>query len=79
VTAHPHPLITKQCYFPPPSLPGQRLLTLTGHTKFVTSVVICPDGGRIATASDDKTAAMWDLCYGCAACPSSAVGASAVT
>jgi WD40 repeat protein len=35
---------------------GQLLATLQGHTKCVLSAEFSPDGQRIVTASDDKTA-----------------------
>ena len=35
-------------------------LTLTGHTKGVNSAAPFPDGRRLVTASDDKTAKVWD-------------------
>jgi serine/threonine-protein kinase len=36
------------------------LLTLKGHTKGVNSAWFSPDGSRIVTGSDDKTARVWD-------------------
>src|SRR5205823_4426265 len=36
------------------------LFTLKGHTSGVTSVCFSPDGKGLATASDDKTAKVWD-------------------
>jgi WD40 repeat protein/tetratricopeptide (TPR) repeat protein len=36
------------------------LLTLKGHTDYVTSASFSPDGTRIVTASGDKTARVWD-------------------
>jgi hypothetical protein len=36
------------------------LLTLKGHTGYVTSVSFSPDGSRIVTGSDDTTARVWD-------------------
>jgi WD40 repeat protein len=35
---------------------GQELLTLTGHGAGVNAVDFSPDGRRLATASNDKTA-----------------------
>jgi WD40 repeat protein len=37
------------------------LLTLSGHIRQVNSVAWSPDGKQIATASDDKTAKVWDV------------------
>jgi WD40 repeat protein len=36
------------------------LFTLYGHTGAVNSVAFSPDGTRIATGSDDRTARVWD-------------------
>jgi WD40 repeat protein len=36
------------------------LLTLQGHTGPVYSVCFSPDGTRLATASEDQTAKVWD-------------------
>jgi WD40 repeat protein len=38
---------------------GGCLRTLTGHTSEVTGVAFSPDG-LLATASNDKTARLWD-------------------
>jgi WD40 repeat protein len=35
-----------------------------GHEDTVTSVAFSPDGQRLATGSDDKTARVWDLATG---------------
>ena len=34
---------------------------LTGHTKWVNSVVISPDGKWVASGSDDPTVKIWDI------------------
>ena len=39
-------------------------LTLAGHSNTVNSAVWSPDGSRILTASDDKTARVWDPASG---------------
>jgi hypothetical protein len=38
---------------------GKELLTLSGHCDPVQSVAWSPDGRRLATASDDRTATLW--------------------
>src|ERR1035438_8265012 len=38
--------------------------TLMGHTREVTSVAFSPDGKRIVTGSEDKTAKVWDAATG---------------
>jgi WD40 repeat protein len=40
------------------------LLTLRGHTSFVSCVQFSPDGKQLATSSWDKTAALWDAATG---------------
>jgi WD40 repeat protein len=40
------------------------LLTLRGHTGRVLCVRYSPDGKRLATASEDRTAALWDAAAG---------------
>jgi WD40 repeat protein len=40
---------------------GKEIATLRGHEGEVLSADFSPDGGRIVTASTDKTARIWDL------------------
>jgi WD40 repeat protein len=35
-------------------------MTLRGHSNFVDGVVFSPDGERLATASGDQAAKVWD-------------------
>jgi transcriptional regulator with XRE-family HTH domain/energy-coupling factor transporter ATP-binding protein EcfA2 len=43
---------------------AKELLTLRGHTDWVSGVAFSPDGTRLATASDDRTAKVWDAATG---------------
>lgn len=43
---------------------GRKLLTLIGHTFWVSSIAFSPDGSRIATSSFDGTAILWDAATG---------------
>lgn len=40
---------------------GEKLATLTGHTKRVSAIAIRADGRRALTGSDDATVLVWDL------------------
>jgi len=42
-------------------LTGEVLYTLSGHTSGISGVAISPDGTRLATASWDGTARVWDI------------------
>jgi WD40 repeat protein len=48
---------------PPEALP-KPLFTLRGHSAAVLGVKFSPDGKRLATASSDKTAGIWDALTG---------------
>jgi len=43
---------------------GERLTTLTGHTGKVQDVTFSRDGSKVATASEDGTARVWDPATG---------------
>ena len=38
---------------------GQEILTLKGHSGWVTSVSFSPDGKRIVSGSEDQTLRVW--------------------
>lgn len=43
---------------------GKELLALTGHTNFISSVTVSPDGKSVLSASFDGTVRLWDLATG---------------
>lgn len=49
--------------------PGDVRLTLRGHSHEVMQVAWSPDGTRLATASKDKTALVWNALSGAALFP----------
>jgi WD40 repeat protein len=40
---------------------GVTLLTLEGHTSFINTLVITPDGQHAVSGSDDRTVRVWNL------------------
>lgn len=43
---------------------GQEIIALRGHEDWVQSASFSPDGARIVTASNDRTARLWDATTG---------------
>jgi WD40 repeat protein/tRNA A-37 threonylcarbamoyl transferase component Bud32 len=58
------PSITQLSSSPTPSPTWVCTQTLAGHTSWVRSVVIHPDGKTVASGSGDRTIKIWDLATG---------------
>ena len=43
---------------------GNETLTLKGHDGAVSAIAWSPDGKRVLTGSEDRTARLWDLATG---------------
>ena len=43
---------------------GRELRSFTGHTNWVNSVAISPDGRTALSGSDDRTLKLWDIAVG---------------
>ncbi|MFI6209168.1 NB-ARC domain-containing protein, partial [Streptomyces sp. NPDC051041] len=75
ITARQHdpaqrPCLTNQ--WPLPDAPSPALHRTLGHTSWVRSVAIAPDGTRLATAGHDETVRIWDRATG--ACTATLTG-----
>jgi WD40 repeat protein len=47
-----------------PEVRGEQLTELAGHTETVTAVAVSPAGSLLASASEDRTAIVWDWASG---------------
>ena len=47
---------------------GPKLMLPIGHTDIVRSARFSPDGKKIVTTSNDKTAKIWETANGCRFC-----------